>query len=74
MILNIQDDILKLHSLRLLDKLLEDKTTKRRIMWATDAYTSLGPRYGRDEEITPELQRIRSVILTENRKIFPGTR
>ncbi len=55
MVLNIQDDILKLHSLRLLDKLLMDKTTKRRIMWATDAYTSLGPRYGRNDEITPEM-------------------
>ena len=55
MILNIQDDILKLHSLGLLDKLLLDKTTGKRIMWATDAYTALGPRYGRNEEITPEL-------------------
>lgn len=55
MVLNIQDDILKLHKLGLLDKLLIDKTTKRRIMWATDAYTSLGSRYGRNEEIMPEL-------------------
>ena len=55
MILNIQDDILKLQSLGLLDKLLLDKTTGKRIMWATDAYTALGPRYGRNEEITPEL-------------------
>lgn len=54
-ILNIQDDILKLHALGLLDKLLLDKTTKRRVMWATDAYTCLGSRYGRNEEITPEL-------------------
>ena len=35
--------------------LLLDKTTGKRIMWATDAYTALGPRYGRNEEITPEL-------------------
>ena len=55
MILNIQDDILKLQSLGLLDKLLADKTTMKRIMWATDAYAALGPRYGRNEEITPEL-------------------
>ena len=55
MILNIQDDILKLQSLGLLDKLLLDKTTGKRIMWATDAYAALGPRYGRNEEITPEL-------------------
>ena len=55
MILNIQDDILKLHSMGLLDKLLLDKTTGKRIMWATDAYSGLGPRYSRNEEITPEL-------------------
>ena len=55
MVLNIQDDILKLRSMRLLDKLLLDKTTKRRIMWATDAYSTLGPQYSRNEEIMPEL-------------------
>lgn len=55
MILNIQDDILKLHALGLLDRLLTDKTTGRRIMWATDAYDAIGPRYGRNEEIAPEL-------------------
>lgn len=55
MILNIQDDILKLHSMGLLDKLLLDKTTKKHIMWATDAYTALSPRYERNEQITPEL-------------------
>ena len=53
MILNIQDDILKLQSLGLLDKLLLDKTTGKRIMWATDAYAALAPLYGRNEEITP---------------------
>lgn len=41
--------------LGLLDNLLVDKTTKRCVMWATDAYTDLGPRYGRNEEVTPEL-------------------
>lgn len=55
MIVNIQDDILKLHALGLLDKLLVDKATGRRIMWATDAYANRGPRYDRNEEITPEL-------------------
>ena len=55
MILNIQDDILKLHSMGLLDKLLLDKTTGKHIMWATDAYSALGSRYSRNEEITPEL-------------------
>lgn len=55
MIVNIQDDILKIHALGLLDKLLVDKTTKRRIMWATSAYCSFGARYERNEEITPDL-------------------
>lgn len=70
MILNIQDDILKLHSLGLLDKLLADKTTGKHIMWATDAYTDLGCSYGRNEEITPELVTgpNASVIKTRARK------
>lgn len=55
MIINIQDDILKLHAMGLLDRLLVDKTTVRRIMWATEAYASLGLRYDRNEEIVPEL-------------------
>lgn len=55
MICDIQGDILKLHSLGLLDRLLADKTTRRRIMWATDAYAALGSRFGRNEEITPIL-------------------
>ena len=55
MIVNIQDDILKIHALGLLDKLLADKTTKRRIMWATNAYSFFGARYERNEEITPAL-------------------
>lgn len=55
MILNIHDDILKLHTLGLLDKLLLDKTTGKHIMWATDTYSALGSRYSRNEEIMPEL-------------------
>lgn len=55
MIVNIQDDILKIHALGLLDKLLADKTTKRRIMWATNAYCSLGAQYERKDEITSDL-------------------
>lgn len=70
MILNIQDDILKLHALGLLDRLLADKTTKRHIMWATDAYGELGPHYERNEEILPELitGSSASVIKTRARK------
>ena len=55
MVINIQDDILKIYHLRLLDALLADKTTKRNILWATDAYHIQGTRYSRDEEITPDL-------------------
>lgn len=55
MIIHIQDDILKIHALGLLDRLLADKTTKGHIIWATDAYTPLGFLYGRKEEITSGL-------------------
>lgn len=55
MVINIQDDILKISSLGLLGKILQDKTTKKNIMWATDAYAELGREYSRDEEIREEL-------------------
>lgn len=55
MVINIQDDILRLQSMGLLGKLLEDKTTKHNIIWATDAYNSRGREYSRDEEIQVEL-------------------
>ena len=54
-IINIQDDILKIQALGLLDRMLADKTTKRNIMWATDAYSSLGVKYECNEEITSSL-------------------
>lgn len=54
-IINIQDDILKIQALGLLDKILADKTTKRNIMWATDAHSVLGTKYERNEEITADL-------------------
>ena len=38
-IINIQDDILKIHALGLLDDLLINRTTKRNILWATDAHS-----------------------------------
>lgn len=70
MIINIQDDILKIHALGLLDRMLADKTTKRNIMWATDAYSSLGIKYERNEEITSSLitGSNASVIKTRARK------
>lgn len=35
--------------------LLRDRTTGRRIVWATDTYASLGPGFGREDEIAPEV-------------------
>ena len=55
MIINIGDDILRLHRLGLLDIILEDKTTKRNIMWATDVYAERGELFERNAEITPAL-------------------
>lgn len=70
MIINIQDDILKLYVLGLLDGMLLDKTTKQHIMWATGAYASLGGRYEYNGEITPDLitGEHASVIKTRARK------
>lgn len=39
----------------LLDILLQDKTTKKNIIWATDDYAELGEHYGFKQEIRPEL-------------------
>lgn len=50
-IINIQDDIIKLQSIGLMEKLLVDKTTQKNIMWATDVYAHLGDAYNRNEQI-----------------------
>lgn len=55
MIVGIQDEILKLHSIGLLNRLLADKTTGANILWATDAYRKQGAEYQRDKEIMVEL-------------------
>ena len=70
MIINIQDDILILHNRGILKRLLEDKTTKKNIMWATDAYNDFGAQYYRNEEIKPELitGRNSDIIKTRARK------
>lgn len=70
MIINIGDDILKLWPLKLLNKVLIDKTTKRNILWATDAYKESGKAYNRDHEITQDLitGRNADVIKTRARK------
>lgn len=70
MIINIGDDILKLRSLKLLNKVLIDKTTKKNILWSTDAYKESGKAYNRDREITQDLitGRNADVIKTRARK------
>lgn len=55
MIAGIQDEILRLHAMGLLDRLLVDKATKARILWGTDAYENRGPGYKRNHQITPAL-------------------
>ena len=65
MVVGIQDELLRLHSMGLLSLLLADKTQRSRktehadraanILWATDAYQSLGPSYDRDREIEAAL-------------------
>ena len=72
MLINITDDIVRLHKAGILDRLLCDKTTGRNILWATDAYAELGARYDRNEEIAPELITGANlgVIKTRARKAF----
>lgn len=55
MVINIQDDILKLRAMGLLDDLLVDKTTEQNIIWASDTYSSYGAGYGCREAISAEL-------------------
>lgn len=55
LIAGIQDEILRLHAMGLLDRLLVDKATKARILWGTDAYENRGPEYKRNHQITPAL-------------------
>ena len=55
MLVGIQDEILRLHAMGWLAPLLADKTTKRNIIWATDAYRALGSAYERTQEILPAL-------------------
>lgn len=55
MLVGIQDEILRLHSMGLLVQLLADKTTKTNIVWGTDAYVAQGREYQRNKEIHPSL-------------------
>jgi len=55
LLVGIQDEILRLNAKGLLAPLLADKTTKRNILWATDAYRALGYSYEQTQEIRPAL-------------------
>ncbi len=55
MLVNIQDDMMELEGLGLLGKLLVDKTTKRHILWGTDAYEERGEGYGKGREMEVSL-------------------
>lgn len=55
MLVGIQDEILRLHSMGLLKQLLVDKTTRTNIIWATGAYQEQGAEYQRDKEIKESL-------------------
>lgn len=67
MIVGIQEELLKIQSLGLLDRLLFDKTTKRNILWATDAYKNLGVDFGRDKEIKVPLITGHNSFVIKNR-------
>ncbi len=55
MLVNIQDDMMELEGMGLLGKLLVDKTTKRHILWGTDAYEERGEGYGKGREMEVSL-------------------
>ncbi len=71
-LINIQDDIIRLQSMELLDKLLVDRTTQKNIMWATDAYDYLGSSYKRNEQVFSSLitNENAGIIKTRARKAF----
>lgn len=52
MVINIQDDILRLRAMGLLERLLRDHATGHNILWATDAYAHLDDGYQRGDEIS----------------------
>lgn len=52
---DIQSDLMRADKRRVLGLLLQDKTSKRNILWGTDMYAERGAAYAHDSEITPEL-------------------
>lgn len=72
MLVNIQGDMIELQKLGLLDKLLVDKTTRRHILWGTNAYREYGERYAKYGEIFVTLVLFNhfDVIKTRVRRAF----
>ena len=71
-LINVQDDLIRLQTVGALEPLLRDRTARKNILWATDAYAELGTRYRGNEEITAELvtgEQI-GIIKTRARKAF----
>ena len=54
MVINIQDDILRLNAMGLLTRLLQDKATRGSILWATNAYCQMGDGYEPGNKILPQ--------------------
>ena len=52
---DIQSDLMRADQWHLLRLLLQDKTSKKNILWGSDTYAALGPAYAHDSQITPEL-------------------
>ena len=52
---DIQSDVMRADKRRVLGLLLQDKTSKRNILWGTDMYAERGTAYAHASEITPEL-------------------
>lgn len=52
---DIEENIILHLDKNILEILLQDKTTKKNIIWATDDYADLGPEYASDKEIAIEL-------------------
>lgn len=72
MLVNIQDDIIELHKIDMLEKLLQDKTTKGNILWGTDEYKNNGKSYQKEREIiiSSIMYENKGIIKARARKIF----
>lgn len=72
MLVNIQDDIIELHKLDMLEKLLQDKTTKGNILWGTDEYKNNGKSYQKEREIiiSSIMYENKGIVKARARKIF----